>query len=255
MSRRIAVTLKIVALLLLLQGRPAGIARASAPVAEIQVTGFYTLLGSFLQKHVEGGQVNYSAISKDRKALQQLVQHVAAYDLRKVTPSEKKAFYINAYNVLVIQGVMDSYPLKSVMEVSGFFDKTKYNVAGEHLTLNELENKKLREVYKDARIHFALVCAAKSCPPLLGKPYLPATLEQQLEKQTTQALQDPQFIQVKPKEGQVLVSEIFKWYEQDFLQEAPSIVAYINRYRQNKINPKYKVGYYTYSWDLNQVNR
>ena len=215
-----------------------------------QQDNFYTSVTSLLQKYVKDGQVNYKALQKDVPKLEQLAKQIATYDLSKASGAEKKAFYINAYNVLVLRQVMEHYPIKSVMDVQGFFDKQKYKVAGEYLTLNELEKKKLLLPYKDARINFALVCAAKSCPPLLNKAYTPELVEKQLEAQTRQALNNPTFTKVQPK--QVQVSEIFKWYEADFLAEAPNILAYINKYRNKPITKQNKVGYYTYNWALNE---
>lgn len=222
------------------------------PIAE---NIFYTNLSQLLQKHTAGGQVNYQGLQKDKAALQQLVQQIAGYNLKNASAAERKAFYINAYNVLVLQQVLEHYPLKSVMDVPGFFDKQKFNVAGERLTLNELEKQKLMAPYKDARIHFALVCAAKSCPPLLSKAYTPSQVEAQLEAQAKQTLQDPTFIKVQRKGKKVLVSEVFKWYEQDFKQEAASVSAYINEYRSSPLPQGYKMGYYTYSWDLNDSGK
>ncbi|MBC5994292.1 DUF547 domain-containing protein [Pontibacter cellulosilyticus] len=215
-----------------------------------QQGSFYTSVTNLLQKYVKDGQVKYKALQQDVPRLEQLAKQIAAYDLSKASGAEKKAFYINAYNVLVLRQVMEHYPLKSVIDVPGFFDKQKYKVAGEYLTLNELEKKKLLLPYKDARIHFALVCAAKSCPPLLDEAYTPELVEKQLEAQTRLALNNSTFMKVQPK--QVQVSEIFKWYEADFLAEAPGILAYINKYRNKPIPKQNKVGYYTYNWALNE---
>ena len=232
-------------------------ALASPKFSEIhqqkQQTGFYTSVTELLQHVVSNGQVKYRQLQKENDKLDRLVRQVAAYDLSGASPSEKKAFYINAYNLLVLKQVMEHYPLKSVMDIPGFFDRQKYKVAGEELTLNELENKKLRGPFKDARIHFALVCAAKSCPPLLNKAYTPQQVENQLETQTRLTLKDPSFIRVLPQQRQVQFSEIFKWYEPDFLAEAESILSYINKYRVKPVPQQYKQGYYTYDWSLNEV--
>ena len=214
---------------------------------------FYTSVTELLQQYVRNGQVKYKELQKDNLKLDRLARQVASFEVSKASPSERKAFYINAYNILVLKQVMEHYPLKSVMDIPGFFDRQKYKVAGEELTLNELENKKLRAPFKDARIHFALVCAAKSCPPLLNKAYTPQKVENQLETQTRLALQDPSFIRVLPQQRQVQVSEIFKWYEPDFLAEAESILSYINKYRAKPLPQQYKQGYYTYDWALNEV--
>ncbi|MEJ8800620.1 DUF547 domain-containing protein [Pontibacter sp. H249] len=215
----------------------------------------YTSVTTLLQRHVANGQIKFKQLQRDRPLLKELVKQIAAFDLSRTTASEKKAFYINAYNVLVLKQVIDHYPINSVMDIPGFFDKQKYKVAGESLTLNELEHKKLREPYKDARLHFALVCAAKSCPPLLSTAYTPQQVEKQLEAQTRKALQDKTFTRVQPQQKQVQVSELFKWYKDDYLAEAPTIIAYINKYRASPIPESYKLSYYTYDWQLNDAGR
>ena len=230
------------------------IALPVAPVktqVEAAQTNFYTSLTQLLQRHVQQGRVNYTSLRQDKEALRQLVNQIGAYDLSRATSAEKKAFYLNAYNLLVLHQVLEHYPIKSVMDVEGFFDRQEFTVAGEKLTLNELERQKLLKPYQDARVHFALVCAAASCPPLLSQAYTPAKVEQQLQEQTESTLQSSQFIKVQPGQKRVLVSEIFKWYKDDFLREAPSILAYINRYRSAPLPSSYSLAYYPYNWQLN----
>lgn len=221
--------------------------------AQVTQTSFYTSLTQLLQRHVRQGRVNYTSLRQDKEALRQLVKQVNTYDLSGATAAEKKAFYLNAYNLLVLHQVVGHYPLKSVMDVDGFFDRQTFLVAGEKLTLNELEKQKLLKPYQDARVHFALVCAAASCPPLLSKAYTPEEVEQQLQEQTESTLRSSQFIKVQPGQKRVLVSEIFKWYKDDFLREAPSILAYINRYRSAPLPSSYSLAYYPYNWQLNNA--
>jgi hypothetical protein len=234
---------------------PAEVQAETATASYPKDNEFYGSVTRLLQAHVAEGQVNYSKLRKNQDRLQGLVQQIAVYNLRDASDAERKAFYLNAYNILVLQQVVKHYPLKSVMDVPGFFDKEQHTVAGEKLTLNALEKQKLLTPYQDARIHFALVCAAKSCPPLLNQAYIPAQVEAQLETQAKRTLQHPQFIRVQTAGKEVLVSEIFKWYRQDFLREASSIPAYINRYRTSTLPQGYSLGYYTYNWALNDSNR
>ncbi|GAB3811266.1 hypothetical protein GCM10028895_01260 [Pontibacter rugosus] len=154
---------------------------------------------------------------------------------------------------MVLQQVLEHYPLKSVMDVKGFFDVKQYNVAGQRLTLNQLEKQKLLEPYKDARVHFAVVCAAKSCPPLLNEAYTPEKIERQLQAQAERTLRSNQFIQIQPKTQKVLVSEIFNWYKADFLQDSNSLLSYINRFRSQPVPATYEMGFYTYNWQLNDT--
>lgn len=243
-------------LLLLIPLVPAYASGTAVPKASVSyvVPDFYTSLTNLLQQHVQQGQVNYKTLLQHKKQLQQLVQQLGDYDVSQASASERKAFYLNAYNVLVLQQVLQHYPVKSVMDIPGFFDKTRFKIAGQQLTLNDLESKKLREPFEDARVHFALVCAAMSCPPLRNEAYMPAAVEQQLEDQTRHTLQHPQFIKVQPGGKRVLVSEIFKWYRPDFLAEASSVLNYINQYRQEPIPVAYTLAYYPYNWQLNDTS-
>ncbi|MGB3586410.1 MAG: DUF547 domain-containing protein, partial [Tunicatimonas sp.] len=166
--------------------------------------------------------------------------------------AEKKAFYINAYNIVTIYQIIQIYPVKSPMNINGFFDKNKHQVAGKSLTLNQLEKERLLKDHFDARAHFVLVCAAMSCPPLASFAYQADQLDQQLEERTRQALNSPEFIRVDKSKKKVHISKIFDWYKGDFTKNQASVLQYINQYRDEKIPESYKVGYYEYSWALNE---
>ena len=116
------------------------------------------------------------------------------------------------------------------------------------MTLNHLENLKIRAPYKDPRIHFALVCAATSCPVLTNAAYLPASLDSQLEEQTRKALNNPTFIRTSG--NQVQISKIFDWYKADFGSDSERI-AWIDTYREDPIKGK-SVTFYDYDWRLNK---
>jgi hypothetical protein len=214
---------------------------------------FYESLTQLLKTHVKQGRVDYKSLKQEKASLNQLVHQIAQYSLKDLPANSKKAFYINAYNLLVLHQIVENYPLRSVMDIPGFFDKQRFNVAGEQLTLNELEKEKLLREFQDPRIHFALVCGAKSCPPLLNEAYLPNLIEEQLQNQTIASLNSPQFIKVVEKTKQAEISEIFKWYEKDFIKVSPSIVNYINKYRSKPISKSFSIDFYTYDWQLNNI--
>lgn len=228
---------------------------AAAPAAD--VNSLATATTTFLQKHVSAeGQVNYQAIKASPAELNSLLKQVQTLNVQALSAAEKKAFYLNAYNLVVIGAVVESYPLTSVMKVPGFFDKQIHLVAGEKLTLNELENTKLRAPYHDPRVHFALVCAAKGCPRLSRQAYAPATVEAQLTSQAQRVLQDSQFIRVEEGQKKVLLSEIFKWYEADFKATGKPVTAYINQFRGGRPIPAgFVTDYYSYDWSLNDGSR
>ena len=207
----------------------------------------------FLAKFVDAqGNVNYAAIKRNPTALNDLLKQVEAFNAAAATAPDREAFYLNAYNLLVIGEVVERYPLESVEKVPGFFDKNLVSVAGEKLTLNNLEAQKLRQPYADPRVHFALVCGAKGCPRLSRTAFVGSQLDAQLTTQARKVLQDPGFIRVDEKGRKVQLSQIFKWYEGDFKASGKTGVAYVNQFRENKVIPAaYAVDYYPYDWKLN----
>ncbi|MGK7388776.1 MAG: DUF547 domain-containing protein [Candidatus Cyclobacteriaceae bacterium M2_1C_046] len=225
---------------------------ASSVHANGELDKFFNDANSFLVKYVEDGRVAYEKINQNINHIQQLYDEIGSINLSDASEPERKAFYMNAYNLIVIYQVAKFYPLKSPMDQSGFFDKVKHKVAGEPMTLNYLEIKKIILPYKDARVHFGLACAAISCPPLSEKAFKPATVDQQLEILTKTALNDNNFIKVDPSNKKVAISKIFQWYNKDFTAEGRSIMDYINKYRAQKVPSSYEVVYYEYNWALNE---
>lgn len=222
----------------------------------IQVSGsdvhaFTKTADNFLKKHVANGIVDYSAIKKNNTEIESLYKSIGNISLDNTDNNIKKAFFINAYNLIVIHSIVTNFPVKSPMDISGFFDKKTHLVAGESLTLNMLEKEKLMKPYGDARFHFVLVCAAKSCPPLMSGAFTPDQLEQQLQKRTELTINDNNWLVITPSKNSVSVSKIFEWYIEDFTRNGNNLLTWINNYRKNKIPSSYKVNYYEYDWTLN----
>jgi len=147
-----------------------------------------------------------------------------------------------------------NYPLQSVQDMPGFFNKTLHRVGGEQLTLDQLETDKLRKIYDDPRLHFALVCGTQSCPRLNRTAYVGAELFVQLNNQAKFALADPAYVKVNPDAKLVQLPEIFKWYEADFSASGKTGVLYVNQFRKEKgayLPTWFAVEYYPYNWSLN----
>ena len=195
---------------------------------------FFSKADAFFKKNVSSGKVRYASIKANPAELNALVSMVENYAIAGKSSNAKKAFYLNAYNIIVIKAVIDKYPLKGPLTVTGFFDAQKHKIAGKSITLNHLENNIIRPTYKDARIHFALVCGANGCPKIANFAFTPTKVDAQLTSQTKKAMNDSYFIRVKG--NKVQYSELFNWYKKDFLNEASSVVDYINKYRTQKIH-------------------
>ncbi len=216
---------------------------------------FFTDTDAFLKKNVSYGKVDYAGIKASPAELNSLVSQVASYAYSSKDKNTQKAFLINAYNILVIKNVVDHYPIAKPLDVPGFFDKTKFKVAGMSLTLSDIENKKIRPVFKDSRTHFALVCAAKSCPPLANYAFMPSKVDAQLDAITKKAMNNKYFMKVDAEKKTVRFSKIFEWYKEDFLAEADDVLAYVNKYRTTAIPSSYKQSFYTYNWALNEKKK
>ncbi len=213
---------------------------------------FFKASDAFFKEYVTNGKINYKAVKNNSKQLETLLASTNSMTVAKSDANTYQAFWINIYNLSVIKNVIDNYPLKSPLDVAGFFDKTKHAVGGKKITLNDIENKLLRGQFNDARFHFVLVCAGLGCPPIIAEAYMPNTLDKQLDTQTRIALNNDDFIKVNAKKKRVELSEIMKWYKEDFIQNGNEI-DFINTYREEKIAEKSKISYYSYNWTLNET--
>jgi hypothetical protein len=214
-----------------------------------QTDAFFNATDSFLKAHVTDGRVDYTAIKANPSSLNQLVEMVKNINVSPTSTEIYQAFWINSYNLLVIKGIVDNFPLNSPLHVDGFFDKMQHEVGGKKITLNEIENELLRAKFpNEPRFHFVLVCAGLGCPPIIDAAFKPKILENQLQKQTSLALNDPNFIRVH--DGKVNVSQIFEWYKSDF-ERAGGVVSFINKFKTSKLSDGVQIGYYPYDWTLN----
>jgi len=220
-----------------------------AGVSNISAQDFFSDTNAFINGCVEDGKVDYESLIQDPSQLNKLYEQVASYSLK--SDRSDYPFYMNAYNIIVIKSVIDHSPIGSPMDVKGFFDGISHTIAGKEMTLNDLENKLIRPVYNDARIHFALVCGAIGCPQLASVGFTPKNVEGLLNKRTSKAMDDANFIKVDEGAETVAISKIFEWYRSDFGTTDAEIIEYINKYRSVAIPTDYKISYYEYDWTLN----
>lgn len=197
----------------------------------------------------ETGKVNYKTFKNNKAALESYLK-----TLRDNPPqdqwsrTEKMAYWINAYNAFTIDLIVDNYPLASILKLDGgkTWDVKRIALGDKKYSLNQIENDILRPQYKDARIHFALNCAAKSCPPLHNRAFTAENLETTLEARTKNFLRNPKYNTVATSKA--ALSKIFEWYAADF-GDLPS---FVNRYVQVPLKSGGAIEYLEYDWDLNE---
>jgi hypothetical protein len=213
------------------------------------ITVFFKDADAFFTHYVENGSIKYGKLKKDRSELQPLIDFIGKTPLKDVDFNKRKAYLINCYNLLVINGVVDRYPIPTVMNTDGFFKKVQHKIGGAMMTLDYLEYKVIFKEFTDARLHFVLVCAAKGCPPIPNFAYTPDNVSEQINTQCQLALDNAKFLYLEDKEKKVKLSPIFQWYKDDFL---PSVPEFINAHRTKKLPKDYELSYYEYDWRLNQ---
>ncbi len=235
---------------------PAGDDKAPAEAAAVD----HSKLDGILKKFVnEKGKVNYKGLKADEAALGELKAYnewVGTADISKYSRDEKLAFYINAYNALTLKAVLDRYPLKSVLDVKDpdFFKGIKHKVAGEELTLDGLENVKIRgDEFKEARIHFLVNCASGSCPKLRRDAVTAANMEALFEAGAKEyVLQETKLDAAKKT---LDTSNIFNWFAEDFKKSSGTVQEFLARYMdpaQAETVKASSLTFHEYDWSLNE---
>lgn len=200
------------------------------------------------------GRIDFVGLRHDPQDLEAYVAWVATHGPRTTpegfpTKAARLAYYINAYNALAMFQVVKT-PRRPEQRVR-FFALTAVVIDGGRTSLYRLENAVIRPL-GEPRAHFALNCMVSGCPRLPREPFDPARLDAQLEREARHFLNEPRNVQVDPPLRLVRLSSILSFYTADFLAQAPSLVAYVNRYRAEPIPEAYAVSFLPYDWTLHQ---
>jgi hypothetical protein len=190
-----------------------------------------------LDLYVRGGDVYYRALKSDRAKLDGYVNQLGTAIVDKRPREEQIAFWLNAYDALVLRTVIDHYPIagraadypaKSIRQIPGAFERTPHRVAGRSLTLDQIEKEVLPE-FHDPRVYFALGRGAVGGGRLRSEAFVPARLEDQLAEVAAECVTRAQCAQLDHEGGKMAVSSIFSWHEKEFADaygdKAPAAVA------------------------------
>jgi hypothetical protein len=213
-----------------------------------------------LQKYVDDrGLVNYEGFASDSLLLNQYLDLLRSNHPNSSNWSEEEqlAYWINAYNAFTVQLIIRHYPVKSIKDIAGKipFVNTPWDIKfirieGAQYDLNNIEHGIIRKEFKEPRIHFALVCAAMSCPRLRREAYNAKDLEAQLEEETRYFFNNPDKNRIS--ENKVELSKLLDWYWGDFKDVAGSRIEYINRYSDIEVSSEANVQFLEYHWELNE---
>lgn len=220
---------------------------------------------AILVQYVRNGFVDYSGLADHGQP------SLNAYlrGLREASPGEsgwrreeRLAFWINTYNAFTIRLILDHYPLRSIRSI-GFLPlaafRTKFiplGARGTPISLNVVENDILRKQLQDPRIHFAIVCASKSCPALRSGAYRSSVIDQQLDEAARAFLDDSSKNHWEPASRTLYLSSIFKWFRDDFEGAGGTLPAFVGRYMRRPdaeafASDTVRVVFLDYDWSLN----
>lgn len=213
---------------------------------------------AILSAHVKDGRVDYASIKKDGRFAPYLAL-LASTKVATLSTAEQKAFWINAYNAFTIKVVCDNFPLRSIRDLAQgkIWDRPLVKIDGQTYSLNEIENDILRPM-GDHRIHFALVCAARSCPPLRTEAYDASRLDEQLTEQGKLFLRSSNLNVFDPAKRTARLSHVFEWYLADFGKTHADLLRTIARYTAEDVRSaltaeasRWTVEWLDYDWSLN----
>ena len=215
------------------------------------------IYAELLSRYVKAGVVDYQGLKTEEDRLDAYLAELAKVAPDDLPREARFAFYINAYNAWTLKLILTGYPgVESIKDLGTLFaspwKKKIARIDGKTLTLDQIEHDILRPEFKDARVHFAINCAALSCPPLRSEPYDAHRLDSQLTEATVDFINrgDRNYLQ-----GATLyLSRIFKWFNGDF---TPDVVEFVRQYAAGELkkslseSKKVKVDYLDYDWSLN----
>jgi hypothetical protein len=242
----------------------AALAFTAAP-ASADVAAANKAFGRLLAQYGTPRGIRYDAwraSGTDLKSISEVVMIYRGTDPNALEPDERKALYINLYNSRILENVLFLNPKGSIKDLSKgaspfeIFNRKTLNFDGKQLSLNDLE-KRLREEFKDPRIHFALNCASKSCPPIRTQPYRAATLDAELDESVRNYLNSPGAVDVSTAGGKprIVTVKIFDWYADDF-KATGGALAFIAKYGPAAAadaiaGGRAKLDFADYDWGLN----
>ena len=221
------------------------------PVPKVKIKGSPTHKewDGLLTAHVSAaGVVDYKGLKGKEDVLDAYLATLATLAPQPSWSSEEKlAYWINLYNAATVKLILKNYPLKSITNLHGGkpWDVKWVKSGDKTYSLNNIENDIIRPRFNEPRIHFAVNCAAISCPPLANQAFTPKNLESLMTKQTKAFINNAKYNTLS--KNAITISKIFDWYGEDF----GNVSTFVARYADSSVSPTAEVSYSEYDWALN----
>jgi len=232
----------------------------------------HILFTQILNDYVHNGLVNYIKLKDDNRLDKYLNQLENTNPENLLTNEDKLVFWINVYNAFTLKFIIDEYPVESINDLhwgglylgsllgTTVWDDEKIVINGKRLSLNNIEHDITRKKFNEEKVHFAMVCASYSCPPLRNEAYEGFKLSKQLNEQARSFFNDETKNKFDLKERAAHLSKILDWYSSDFGNNDESILLYVSQFLDSEIaddirknTSQWEIDYLSYNWDLNEI--
>ncbi|WNK00035.1 DUF547 domain-containing protein [Thalassospiraceae bacterium LMO-JJ14] len=209
-------------------------------------------------------RVDYAGVTaEDKRALSSYLDGLAATPVSTLNRGEQQAYWINLYNALTVQVIVDHYPVKSIRDIDispGLFSdgpwaKKLIKIEGEEVSLDDIEHRILRPIWNDPRLHYAVNCASVGCPDLIARAYTAADMDRLLSANAVTYVNSPRGVKIA--DGGITVSKIYDWFQEDFGGSEEGVIAHLMQYvtgdRKAALESATYIDDYDYDWSLNGV--
>lgn len=226
-----------------------------------------TFLNRYLRAGADGiNRIAYGAVTRDdRDTLRRYLDAMAAVDPADLDRDAQFAYWVNLYNALTVATVLDHHPVDSIRDIDispgwfadGPWGKKLISVAGTSLSLDDIEHRILRPIWRDPRVHYAVNCAALGCPNLQPAPFSRTGLEATLDAAARAFVNHPRGAAVDA--GRLRVSSIYIWFKADFGGTDAGVIRHLARYARaplaERLDPADGIADHAYDWRLNDVSQ
>ena len=241
-------------------------ANSESSTQSIDHTPWDMLLEKYLiTDHPSGiNRFRYADVSKsDRKALDNYLSQLQKINVSSLNRKEQRAYWVNLYNSLTVKVILEHYPVKSIMDIdispglfsNGPWDAKLLHIEEEKVSLNDIEHRILRPIFKDNRLHYALNCASIGCPNLQPVAFTADNTDELLEVGAREYINSTRGAQMI--KGKLQVSSIYKWFQNDFDGSEAGVIKHLQKYAQGSLSDTlktYRKGLrFDYDWKLNQL--
>ena len=245
--------------------------RWTAHQPESSLAPDHQLWSDFLRRYLDTSnsdgihRVDYAGVTaEDREGLKQYLLRLQKIPVSRLSRIQQLPCWINLYNAFTVHLILEQYPLDSIVDIRyGFFDFGPWDekllqIEDEEVSLNDIEHRILRPIWKDPRLHYALNCASLGCPNLQPESFHPGNVESLLNSGARGYINHPRGLRFE-NEDDLLLSKIYDWYADDFGDNEKELLQHLMRYvnRSTKTRLESFDGDidYEYDWDLNGLSR